>query len=755
MIEKEIQAKKVNLLQRFLTGLWLLLLAACGAAGSEAPAIAPIIQISKTPEQVVTDFLTAWRQKDYPAMYAQLSPQSQNFYSLPVFQRQYENVETTMNLSDLSFQVGKARLQGAAAEVRYDVSLTSPVFGTIEDRDRIMRLIEQPGGWGIVWSSMDIFDALAAGSRLEIRAQRPARANIYDRDGSLLAEENGTVFALYVAQQDMADVDACLDLLANVLRRPRRTLVTLFSNYFLETVFYVGAIDPETNAARGAQLDQTCAVRRIESSIRRYAGLGAAAHVTGYVGQIPADQAESYQRQGYNAGDLVGLAGVERAYEKELAGQAEQVLRIVSPGGVLLRELAGTQGSDPQPVTLTIDRDLQLAVAQALADAYNWAEPNWAAPEHSPGAGAVVLDVNTGAVLALASYPTFDPSVFNPKASDYMPDRGVLLSDLNTDPRQPFKNRVTQEQYFPGSTFKIVTTFAAAAERLMTPTELFMCSLEWTNGPRYGDTLPVRSDWRKTDGLEAAGEVTISQALTASCNPFFYEMGGRLFRERGDSALMNYARQLGFGSKTGLDPVLPEVAGNLRPPTSVEQAINNAIGQGELQVTIIQMARMVAAIANGGTVYKPYLVQQIGGMDGGEALFRAQPEVVNTLDEYDASIFQIVQDGMCGVTTNEDLGTAVATFRDVQGYTVCGKTGTAQSGRIEPHAWFVSYAPRENPQIAVVVMAEFSREGSEVAAPITRRILDAYFGQSGWLYPDWWNESPYIPLNIPVGETGG
>ncbi|NWG18521.1 MAG: hypothetical protein HXY41_18015 [Chloroflexi bacterium] len=743
----------MKLLQRFLIGFGLLL-AACGAAGAEAPVIAPLIQTGKSPEQVVTDFLTGWRRKDYPAMYAQLSQQSRDFYSLPVFQRQYENIETTMSLSDLSFQVGSARLQGAAAEVRYDVSLTSPVFGVIEDRNRIMRLIEQPGGWGIVWSSMDIFDALAAGSRLEVRAQRPTRANIYDRNGSLLVEEGGTVIALYVAQQDMPDVDQCLDVLANVLRRQRRELAALFSSYFLETVFYVGAIDQETDAARGAQLDEICAVRRIESSIRRYAGYGAAAHVTGYIGQIPADLAESYQRQGYNAGDLVGLAGVEQAYEKELAGQAEQVLRIVAPSGVLLRELAGTQGSDPQPVMLTIDRDLQIATAQALADAYNWGEPNWASAEHSPGAGAVVLDVNTGAVLALASFPTFDPSVFNPQASDYMPDRGILLSDLNTNPRQPFKNRVTQEQYFPGSTFKIVTTIAAAAEQLMTPTELFMCGLEWTNGARYGDTLPVRSDWRKTDGLEAAGEITISQALTASCNPFFYEMGGRLFRERSESALVDYARQLGFGGKTGLDPVLPEVAGSLRPPTSVEQAINNAIGQGELQVTLIQMARMVATVANGGSVYKPYLVQQIGGMDGGEALFQAQPEVVNAL-EYDALVWQIVRDGMCGVTTDEDLGTAFATFRDVRGYTVCGKTGTAQSGRIEPHAWFVSYAPRENPQIAVVVMVEFSREGSEVAAPITRRILDAYFGQSGWLYPDWWNESPYIPLNIPVGETGG
>ncbi|HEX2906979.1 MAG TPA: penicillin-binding transpeptidase domain-containing protein [Phototrophicaceae bacterium] len=736
-------------------GLLLVLLAGCGVAstGGQAGVVAPIIQINQSPEQVVTEFLNAWREKDYAGMYNKLSQQSQSTYSLPVFQKQYENVTETMQLADLKFQVGEAQIQGAAAAVGYNLTLTSPVFGTIDDKNRTMRLIEKPGGWGIAWSSMDIFDALAAGSRLEVRAQRSPRGNIYDRNGDLLVEENGTVIALYVAQQDMFNVDDCLTLFADVLRRQRWDLVALFANYDPVTIFYVGAIDPEVDAVRGAELDQTCAVRRIESQIRRYVGYGAAVHVTGYVGQIPADEAQRYQQQGYNSGDLVGLAGVEAAYETELSGQAEQVLRIVSPSGVLLRELAGKQGSDPQPVQLTIDRDLQLATAQAIADAYNWAEPNWAGPEHSPGAGAVVIDVKTGAVLAMVSYPLFDPAVFNPVASDYIQDRGVLLGQLNADSRQPFKNRAVQEQYFPGSTFKVITTFAAAAEHLMTPTELFNCTLEWQNGRKYGDTIPVRRDWRVIDGLEPAGEITISQALMASCNPFFYEMGGRLYQERDASTLMNYARQFGLGSRTGLEAILPEVAGNLNTPTSPEQAINTAIGQ-DIQVTILQMARMVAAVANKGQVYKPYLVEQVGGMDGSAPLFKAQPQVVNEL-KVDPEVWQIVHDGMCGVTTNEDLGTAYYTFNDVQGYTICGKTGTAQTGRVEPHGWFVSFAPADNPQIAIAVMGEFSREGSEVAAPITRRIVDAYFGQSGWQYPDWWNEGPYNPMNIPVGETGG
>jgi penicillin-binding protein 2 len=320
------------------------------------------------------------------------------------------------------------------------------------------------------------------------------------------------------------------------------------------------------------------------------------------------------------------------------------------------------------------------------------------------------------------------------------------------------KNRVSQEQYFPGSTFKIITTAAAMNENIMQPQETFFCDLVWTNGARYGDTLPSRSDWRRLEPPDspvskAAGSVTPAQALAASCNPFFYEMGARLYVEDGPTTLFDYARRLGLGFKTGLEPVLPEVAGNIRPPASVEQAINNAIGQGETQVTIIQMARMVAAIANGGKLYRPYLVQQVGGVGGQPPSFTAQAQMVDDAGISEAAL-QVVREGMCAVTTDTTLGTAWGPF-EATSYWACGKTGTAQSGRTQPHSWFVAFAPRENPQVAVVVMAEFSREGSEVAAPITRRILDAYFGQPVWSYPSWWSEGPYVPLSIPSGETGG
>jgi penicillin-binding protein 2 len=728
--------------------LCALLLVACEATPALDAAAPLLVQSTQSPSEVVAEYLDSWNAQDYQAMYALVSAESQGFYTFPVFQTTYQNADGSLSLASVGYTIHDTTIQGMTAAVEYDVTITTSAFGVIEDPGRTMRLIQKPEGWRVAWSSMDIFDSLAAGSRINISSRRDPRGNIYDRNGSLLVEQNGTVYALYIARQNTANESDCLDLLSNVLVHPLVELVQLFNQYNPETIFFVGDIDPEVYNANQDALLSICNVTYLERETRRYFGHGAAVHVTGYLGQIPAEQVDRWESLGYQQGDLVGLMGVENAYDAVLGGRPDQVLQIVEPGGAVLRELAGTQGSPSQSVTLTIDRDLQLAAARAVTDAYSYAAGNWG--ERSPGAAAVVLDVNTGAVLALVSYPMFDPGIFNPDT--YALNPGDIIAGLNTDSRQPFTNRVTQQQYAPGSVFKIITTAAAAAENLIAPDELFSCGLEW-DGSRFGDTLPARPDWRKTDELPAAGDITVTQALTASCDPFFYEMGARLYRERSPNTLVEYSQRMGLGAPVGLSPILLEAPGNLAPPSSVEEAINNAIGQGNVQLPPIQMAVAVAAIANGGTVYQPYLVQQVGGEDGSEPSFTASPEVERDLGLSD-EVIRIVQDGMCQVTVDTDLGTAWGAFENTN-YWACGKTGTAQTARIEPHAWFVAYAPRENPEIAVVVMVEHSREGSEVAAPIARRIVDVYLGEPFNNYPPWWNNEPYEPLNIPVGGTGG
>jgi penicillin-binding protein 2 len=544
------------------------------------------------------------------------------------------------------------------------------------------------------------------------------------------------------------------------LRRQRQDLVDFFEQYSTDTRFYVGEVDLDVYTSRAGDLLSICAIAEqntIERQTRHYYRGNAVSHVTGHIGQIPADSLQTWLDRGYESGDLIGISGIEAAYETQLSGQPERLLRITEPGGIAVRELGSTEGTPPQPITLTIDRELQAEVAQALADAYNYAEPNWGARGISTGAAAVVMDVNTGAILAMSSYPLYEPDVFNPDTAccTLIPatDR---ITELFTDTRTPLFNRVVQGQFSPGSVFKIVTTAAAAQEDIRDPNEIFYCGLDWPEGPDFGDTVGfIRQDWRASEPEEfrfPTGDINMSGALTSSCDPFFYQMGAQLFSERGPTTLMDYARRMGLGAPTGINYYGTDAVGQLPTPNSVSAAINTAIGQGDVQVSPLQMVRLTAAIANGGTVYQPYLVEQVGGLDGTDVSFQAQPTVIGEIGIDEASL-EIVRKGMCDVTTNETLGTAVWPFEGVT-YHACGKTGTAQTSRY-PNAWFVSYVPADNPQIAITVMAEQSLEGSQVAAPITRRIIDFYLNQPWPGYPPFWSEGPYTPLNIPQGGTGG
>lgn len=745
---------------------WLLafgLLTGCAGlmsnTGASAPILAPLAQPAG-PEVAVTAFLDAWKTRNYEAMYTQISAESRAMYAFSVFETTYTTADTATGMSDLTYTLRDTQLQGSTAAVIYDLNITSATFGTIADPNRTMRLINSPQGWRVAWSSMDIFDGLAAGTQIRPVVRREPRANIYDRNGNAVVEQGGTVVALYVRRDTLANEAACLDLLATLLRRQRQDIADYFGEFLPDSRFYVGEVDADVYASRAGDLLATCSiadVNTIERQTRRYYRGNAVSHVVGHIGQIPADNLQTWLDRGYETGELIGLDGVELAFEAQLSGQADRILRITEPGGIAVRELGSSEGTAPQPVTLTIDRELQAEVAQALADAYNYAEPNWGGRGISTGAAAIVLDVNTGAILAMSSFPLYEPDIFNPDtACCGIVAAPTRIGELFGDPRTPMFNRVTQGQFSPGSIFKIVTTAAVAQEKLFDPNEIFYCGLDWTDGPLYGDTAGfIRGDWRKWEPEPfnvPTGDITLSQALTSSCDPFFYQMGAQLFTERGPSTLMDYARRMGLGTPTGINYFGPEAIGQVPVPRSVSDAINTAIGQGDVQVTPIQMARLTAAIANGGTVYQPYLVQQVGGVDGTDVSFTAQPVVVGELG-LDAEALAIVRQGMCDVTKVEDLGTAVWPFEGTA-YHACAKTGTSQTSRY-PNAWFVSYVPAENPQIAVVVMAEQSLEGSQVAAPITRRIMDFYLGQPWPGYPPFWSEGPYVPLNTPQGSSGG
>lgn len=742
--------------------LSLMLLTGCGALGLPAPNSGGASGPVSSPRRTAEAFLEAWNSADIEGMYATISVRSQELYPLPQFNQFYGTMHEQIGFNGLSYTLQDIIMQGRSAAIPYDVTLNSGLFGEIDDPGRTLRLVQEGDQWRVAWSPMDIFEGFTANARISTQAVPSERAPIYDRNGLPVAVSNGTLSALYAREDAMSDQLNCKRLLANILYTPITPFLARFNNYFPETAFFVGEIDPDADAEFAADLDELCGISRESGLIldhpveRLYYGNGAMSHITGYIAPIQAESLDQFVARGYAPDALVGQAGIEQAYEEELAGQPPRVLRIIEPGGTVLRELGRIEGTPARPVYLTIDRELQLETARTVAWGFNYASNNWASPGISPGGGAVVMDIETGAILALASYPTFQPSVFQPDSYD--PARGQTIADLVNDPRQPLLNRVLNGAYFPGSIFKIVTTIAFINEGIVGPYEPFYCDLTWDGRATYGDTASPRSDWRLTDGLDATGDIVTSQALTSSCDPWYYEFAAKLFRERERNSeirsLARYAQEMGMGVPSGIRD-FNDTRGTVPVAQTVEEAINNAIGQGETQVTMIQSARMVAAVANGGQMLQPYLVQQVGEGDDAEIF---GPTVTSTLP-YDPVAMEVTRQGMCDVIEDPEKGTAqwvfYGYFDGPPTYRACGKTGTAQAGDGRaPHAWFVAYAPAENPEIAVVAMAQNSREGSEVAAPMVRRILDAYFGDRVVAFPEVWEED-YVPLAVPVGGTAG
>lgn len=724
-------------------------------------------QSGLSPSETVTAFLEAWNTQNFEGMYSLLSSRSAEIYPFEDFRAQYTITHTDLIFLGVSYTLHNEQQQGTSAAVSYDATLETEAFRNIEDEGRTMRLVQQDGRWAIAWSPMDIINGMTANVRLDPNRRFPSRGNIYDRNGQALVSQFGTTVALYLRLSDVRNEDACNALLSHIMLRP----ISYFRNVYVDyrtadSVFFLGEIDGETYNRNRLDLNSICGMdidvpgfgaKAVASSSRSYFGHGAAAHITGYIGSVP--NVAYWEGRGYSSRDTVGLAGIEFTFMDELAGQPDKSLRLIDSSGVTLRELGSAQGGPSYPVTLTVDRELQWHTAQAFTDAWNYAAPNWAT--RATGGAAVVMDVNTGAILAMYSFPTFDPRIFYRESIYYATNTTKAAAGAQIDRaynNDPFlavgpaiNNRTFTEQYAPGSVFKILSTLAAADSGTWQAEQIFDCKLEWV-GTQYGDSLPVRDDWRTINNDPPAGEITMSEALTTSCNPFFWEVGALMF-QRDPNLLYDYATQFGFGQRTNLVGLSAEIeaSGNIPQPIAIDQALNDVIGQGNTSVTVVQMAQLVSAVANGGTIYRPYMVQQVGGADGTDIIQTFESEVIGTLGVSDEAI-AIVQQGMCEVPIDDFLGTSYAVFNGSSTrptYTSCGKTGTAQAS-IAPNAWYVTYAPAQNPQIAVVVVVPNSREGSEVSAPIARRIMDHYFGAPIADFPTWWPDD-YNILEPPRG----
>ena len=446
-------------------------------------------------------------------------------------------------------------------------------------------------------------------------------------------------------------------------------------------------------------------------------------HVLGYMNEINEDELERLDAKGahYGLGDFIGRRGVERFFEEQLRGVDGSRKEVVNARGEAIPGMEDLLGPNdtvaPKPgdnVVLSIDMRLQAAAEKAF-----------------PGvAGAlVVVDVHTGFIRAIVSRPGFDPNLLTGRVTP------AQLDALNKDPLQPMIFRATQQHYSPGSTFKAIVSLAGLRSGKFGPHSRFTCA----GGYRLG-----RRVWR-CDDERGHGPLDYEDALKVSCDVFFYHLGDML----GLQPIADVAKSFGFGAPTGIG-VVAEVPGilpdeawyarNSREGYQKYQAINASIGQGDVNVTPLQLAMAYAALGNGGTLYTPQLVERIESATG-KVVKTFAPKIVRDIG-IDPEQRKIILAGLTKVV-NEPGGTAYATHvKDlVKGVVFAGKTGTAQVRAIgavrkkesqltfweKSNSWFAGLAPADAPEIAVVVINEHGGYGASGAAPAVANVMQAYF----------------------------
>ncbi len=714
------------------------------ATESAYPFSGPTLTIEQA-EQIAETFLSAWRITDYAAMYSLITPNSRDAYTPDEFVAEYNDVAELVGLNTLDMHVTNSLREGSTASVLYDVTFHTQVFGDITDSERTMQLIETPEGWRVAWSRADIFSGLENGATLQIQSSMPNRGNIYDRNGNVLADQNGQAITLFITERDITDEKACVDELVQILELEPDVIQATFDRFAPDIRFRIGEVNPDIYRAEEQNLLTRCDIGDDPTdtqtrSARRYLST-LAPHIVGYVGKIQPEQEEVYRRKGYPPDAIVGQSGIEQSYESYLAGTIGRTLMVVAPSGEILRTLAEIPPTPGQSVYLTIDRDLQQKLQDTMEDAYASA-PAWTGT--SRGAAVVVMDVHSGEVLGAVSYPWFDPSIFNPDAP--IANRDEQIQAINQDPRTPLLNRVTSGLYPPGSVFKIVSMAAGLDSGVYTTDTWYTCTTTWSNPE---DALPMRKDWTYGSGY-SHGTINLPHALTYSCDPYFYQLGATL-NGVDNQILTRHARQMGLGVPTGQTD-LQEETGQIPDSNSIfafngrswamANSVNLVIGQGPIQVTPLQITRMVAAVANGGTLYKPQFVRKVQ-LISDDPVYVAVPTPTEVLD-YDPSIWESIREAMCQVTLDPN-GTARYMFEPWYKFqktdiVVCGKTGTAQTGGagVNPQAWFASFVPQNNPEVAIVAIVENSCEGSEVAAPLVRRVVEDYYDMPHSPWPDLW-----------------
>ena len=471
----------------------------------------------------------------------------------------------------------------------------------------------------------------------------------------------------------------------------------------------------------------------VTEPVREYTSATLASHILGYASTISAEEYAT-RKETYDQNDIIGKTGVEYVFEEYLKGQDGTKQIDMAVDGTITAEYTAEEAVAGSNIVLTIDSNLQQITEQALeANIKKIASGGFGRAYETNAGSCVVMNVKTGEVLAMANYPNYDPADFVGGIST------EKWNQYNTDSAKPLMNKAVQNSYEPGSIFKMVTAIAGLESGVITRTEKINDTGQYI---KYGETWPC---WYYTDYHRGHGYLNVSQAIERSCNYFFYETSDRM----GIEALARYAKYFGLGTKTGVE--LPsEASGAMATPEYAEtvgvtwtkgQTINASIGQGLDNFSPLQIAKYISMLANGGNNIDVSIIKSIIKPDGTEASREEINNFVNQklglVDEETEEVtisqetLKVVLEGMRSVTTDE-TGTAYSRFQDF-GVSVGGKTGSAESfddnGNEIVNAWFVGFAPYDDPEIAVVVMVENGGHGNYTAEAVVQ-IMEEYFGMN-------------------------
>ncbi len=564
---------------------------------------------------------------------------------------------------------------------------------------------------------------LSEKNAVRLKSIKSSRGLIFDRNKKLLVD-NRPAFNLKITLEDAGSVDDTLARLSQIMNVEidvfKESIKKAGRRAFYSPVTLKTDITRDQLAVVEAHKFDLPGIHIDVEPTRHYIHKKTAAHLLGYLGQINSKELQSGKYPHVRSGDSIGRYGIEKSFESYLQGRRGGRQVEVDANGRVIKILKTVEPVAGNDLELTLDLDLQLLAEQML--------------EGKEGA-VVAMDPNNGDVLVMASNPSFDQNDFIGGISSNK------WQTLINDPGKPMNNKAIQAEYPPASTYKILTTIAALEEKHVDLNTTAYCPGQYNFGNR------TYKCWRWKHG--GHGEVDVIEALAQSCDVFYYQAGDKI----GVDALAQYALGSGFGKKTGI--VLENERSGLIPTSDWKrqrfneswqggETLSIAIGQGYNLVTPLQLAVFVSAVGNGGTLYRPRIVKTVTNSENG-IVKKIDPQIKGGLPASQTTL-EIVKRALLEVVQGE-RGTA-RYYASIKGVDVAGKTGTAQvfsrkkgeildteglAYELRDHAWFVSYAPAQNPVIAVSVIIEHGEHGSSGAAPVAKAVMEECLKRLGMI----------------------